>query len=207
MNKAILAILFFLGFMFAGLSYTKAEVPAYVCSSNTKYDPGQVVRCGLLPNFCKGCDLYNEVVNCTANQEGFLPATIDKNTCTYVEDLPHEQKSPECAEKPSCKPPPSSCPFIDCVDKNGSNPPITGAGGSCTYPGATDPKIPGCTALCPDGSKVPGSVVSVCQRDNCYYNSCQCWPNAPCPAPVQAPVSCPVPPAVTNVRVECPYCL
>lgn len=190
--------------MFANLNYTKAQVPAYVCSSNTSYTPGQVVRCGLLPNFCTGCDLYNHVVSCTADSSGHLPVAID--SCPFVEDLLHEKNAPLCADTPACKPPPSTCPFIDCVDKNGSNQPITGAGGSCTYPGATDPKIPGCTALCPDGSKVPGSVVSVCQRDNCYYNSCQCWPNSACPALIQAPTSCPVPPQVTNVRVECPFC-
>lgn len=201
MKKTLFAILFFLGFVFVSLNYAKADVPAYVCSSSTTYAPGTVVRCGLLPNFCTSCNLYNHVVNCTADSSGHLPATIDMNTCTYVEDLLHEANAAECAEEASCKPPPV-CPGITCVGNSG-------AGGSCSYPASPNVDIGSCTsykcASAPNG--VPGHTISVCQSNNCYFNSCECWPNAPCPAPVQAPTSCPVPPAVTNVRVECPYCL
>lgn len=203
MKKAIFAILFFLGFIFANLNYAKADVPAFVCSSNASYPVGHVERCGLLPNFCKGCDLYNEVVDCTADASGHLPATIDKNTCKYVEDLPHEKKSSKCAETPACKPPPV-CQTITCFD-------VDNAGGTCDFSGRTpNSNIAGCTATCPGtGKKVPGFTVSACQTDNCFYNDCTCYPNAgACETPTPAPnLSCPVPPAVKNVRVECPYCL
>ena len=67
------------------------------------------------------------------------------------------------------------CPQITC----GGNP---GAGGTCSYPSSPNVNIGSCSYFCSNiGQSVPGHTISVCQSNNCYANSCQCWPDNPCP--------------------------
>lgn len=85
----------------------------------------------------------------------------------------------------------ASCPTITC----GTN---SGAGGICSYGDPVQGKnsnVSGCTATCPNGKRVPGFSVSVCQTNNCYFNDCTCYPNAGAcdSAPTPTPLSTPSP--------------
>lgn len=95
---------------------------------------------------------------------------------------------------PSPTPVSSSCPDITCsvtTDSSGykAGVPVTnggGAGGTCTYGDPIQGKnsnIGQCTSFkCPSQpGGVPGHTVSVCQSNNCYANSCECWPDSACP--------------------------
>lgn len=217
MRKAILFILiFFLGFLFANTKYANATD---ACNYNTSYSISSIVYCGL-PNYCSGCDTVNKVVVCQTDSNGKIIGDI--NNCQYVQtDIHKANDIPNCAATCATPAPsPVVCQTITCFGNSG-------AGGSCGYGTAGSPPGGGnnvdiginntlgsCTsykcASTPNG--VPGHTVSVCQSNNCYFNSCDCWPDNACPlpatpAPTFAPAAvCPVPPSVNNIRVTCPYC-
>lgn len=201
MKKAILFILlFFLGVAFIKLNYANA-VDACV------YTPNETVgtrQCGQ-PSYCSGCNWVNDVTTCsTDSNSNPIPST-----CQFIKTDIHEANSSECVS--TCATPAPTCRQITC----GGEP---GAGGICKYgtagspPGGGDNVDIGTCQYdeCP-GGPVPGHTISVCLSTGCYENSCECWPNSPCPAatltPIIAPAPvCPVPPTVTNIRVTCPYC-
>lgn len=190
MKKIIFFVsLFFLGFIFVSIKNVNAIVRCV-------YGPNEVAgqrECGQ-PNYCRGCDLVNDVTTCSTDSNSIPIAS----TCQTLRTDVHEANSPLCAA--SCQPAPPVCQTITCFGNSG-------AGGICS-PGAPNVDVATCQSdKCGGGTLVPGHTISVCQSNNCYYNSCECWPNAACPTPTPAPNSCPVPPAVTNIRVECPYCL
>ncbi len=195
MKKAIFFIFLFLaGFAFISLNRANAVTRCI-------YGPNEVVgarECGQ-PNYCRGCDLVNDVTTCSTDSNSIPIAS----SCQTLRTDVHEANSPVCAA--SCQPPPAPpvCQTITCFGNSG-------AGGICTYGDAALGKnsdVASCQSdKCGGGTLVPGHTVSVCQSNNCYYNSCECWPNSACPTPAPTPNACPLPPQVTNVRVECPYC-
>lgn len=189
MKRILLIFIFFLTLILNSFNPIQAQ-------TGCVFPPNTTVDCGG-ENYCKvgTCDLVNDIERCETD------ANSNKSNCFFLRTELHEANSPVCAAE--CKPSPPVCETITCFG-------VDNAGGTCSYPGSPNSNIPGCTATCPGtGKKVPGFTVSACQTNNCFYNDCTCYPNAgECVTPPPAPnLSCPVPPAVTNVRVECPYCL